>query len=390
MLRRMTAPSRRDFLALVARAGAGAALIASLPPWARAARAAQAASSHAPTLIERNAYPEHWETTVGALDGSTNTPRERFFVRSHFGAPTIDANDWRLEVTGLVRTPLSLTLAELRAMEPAAQSCVIECAGNGRGLFHLPNTAGTQWQRGAVGNAAWAGTSLAGVLARAGVAPEAKHVWFECADAAPLETVPRFARSIPIEKATADVLLAHSMNGAPLPRLHGAPLRAIVPGWFGMASAKWVTRIRVEAEPSDNYFMVRGYRYVPPGGDPATSPPVETLRIKSLITSPLAGALVRAGRLDVRGFAWSGHEGVDRVQVSADGGTSWEIATLDPSAGPGAWRGFHAAVQVQPGKATLMARATDGAGQAQPLEAPLNVGGYGNNSIHAVAVRAIA
>jgi DMSO/TMAO reductase YedYZ molybdopterin-dependent catalytic subunit len=386
MLPPMAAPSRREFLSLVARAGAGAAFLANLPPWVRQAQAA----TRTPTMIERNAYPEHWETTVAALDGAANTPNERFFVRSHFGAPTIDEADWRLEVTGLVRTPLSLTLAELRAMTPSTQACVLECAGNGRGLFRLPNTAGTQWQRGAVGNAAWTGASLAALLARAGVAPEARHVWFECADAAPLETVPRFARSIPIEKAMADVLLAHTMNGALLPRLHGAPVRAIVPGWFGMASAKWVTRIRVEAAPSDNYFIARGYRYVAPGGDPATSPPIETLRIKSLITAPLAGARVRAGVLAVRGFAWAGLEGVDRVEVSADGGVTWQAASLGPAPGPAAWRAFAATVTLPPGDATLMARATDGFGNAQPLEAPPNAGGYGNNSVHQVVVHALA
>jgi DMSO/TMAO reductase YedYZ molybdopterin-dependent catalytic subunit len=374
---------RRDFLVTLARASAASAAIASLPPWARAAAPATPAE-----LIERNDWPEHWETTVAGLGRGWITPESRFFVRSHFPVPTVDRAAWRLEIAGLVERPLTLTLAELIAMGRVERAHTLECAGNGRGLFALPRTSGTQWELGAVGNARWSGVPLAAVLERAGVKPEAKHVWFETADRAPLPGVPPFLRSIPLEKARADVLLADQMNGAPLSRLHGAPLRAIVPGWFGMASAKWLTKVRLEAAVSDNQFMAKGYRYAYPGADPAQAPPVEQMRVKSLITRPLEGTRVAPGWLRIEGFAWAGEAGVSQVEVSSDGGAHWHGATLMGEASPGAWRSWFASLDAHvPGPLTLLARATDGAGEVQPLEAQPNAGGYGNNSIHRVTVR---
>src|SRR5260221_9042636 len=307
----MSALPRRAFLAGLARAGFGAAALASIPSWAHEALAAAAA----PGLIIRNDWPEHLETTLSALGRSARTPNDVFFARSHFPPPTIDLDAWRLEVAGLARTPLSLRLADLQAMPQVDATYTIECAGNGRALYRLPSTSGTQWQRGAVGTARWGGVRLYDVLERAGVASEAKHVWFEAADSAPMPTAPKFLRSIPIEKAMRDALLAYTMNGAPLPVRHGAPLRVIVPGWYGMASAKWLTRVRLEAAPSDNHFMVKGYHYNYPGDDPATAAPVEEMRIKSVITYPLDGARVPAGRVRAQGFAWAGGEGVARVEL---------------------------------------------------------------------------
>jgi len=375
--------SRRRFLAGTAGAVAGSAALSALPGWASRALAAAAL----PDLIERNDWPEHWETTVAGLGRDAVTATERFFVRSHFPVPTVDAATWKLEIAGLVRTPLSLTLDQLRAIAPATVACVLECAGNGRGLLELPSTSGTQWEYGAVGNASWAGVTLASLLERAQVQPEAKHVWFEAADFAPLPAAPPFLRSIPLEKAKEDVLLAHTMNGAPLMPLHGAPLRAVVPGWYGMASTKWVTKIRLEAAPSDNHFMVRGYRYVEAGADPTQSPPVETLRVKSLITKPLDGARVPAGTLRVQGFAWAGPAGVKLVEVSIDRGATWKPAGFMGSSQPSEWRMWATEFEVKkPGRLAVMARATDGAGEVQPLKAKPNVGGYGNNSIHRVVV----
>jgi len=369
---------RREFLATLARAGATSMALTVLPRWARAAAPAG--------MIERADWPEHWETTIASLGRAWITPNDRFFVRSHFPVPAVDAASWRLQVTGLVRTPLTLSLAELRAMPGAEAAHTLECAGNGRALYALASTSGTQWMYGAVGNARWGGVPLAAVLQRAGVAPEAKHVWFEAADHAPLPTVPPFLRSIPLEKAMRDVLLADRMNGTALPQLHGAPLRAIVPGWFGMASAKWVTRVRVEAAPSDNHFMVKGYRYNYPGVDPAQAVPVEELKVKSLITRPLAGARVPAGNVRVTGFAWAGPAGLARVEVSGDGGKTWHTAQLVGERADLAWREWSADVVARAGAMTVMARATDGVGDVQPDVAKPNGGGYGNNSIHRVSV----
>jgi DMSO/TMAO reductase YedYZ molybdopterin-dependent catalytic subunit len=362
----------------------------------RASIAADSPAAPGGDLIVRNDRPEHWETTIEALGRSWITRNDRFFVRSHLSTPRIEAADWRLEVTGMVRTPLTLSLADLQALPQVEAVHTLECAGNGRGLFELPSTAGTQWARGAIGTAAWRGVRLSTVLQRAGVTPEARHVWLEAADQAPMPGVPRFLRSIPIEKARDDVLLAHTMNGEPLPELHGFPLRAVVPGWYGMASTKWLTALRVEEHASDNHFMVRGYRYNFPAEDPAAAPAVETMRVKSVITRPLDGERVSPTRRDARsrprlrvqGFAWAGPGGVRLVEVSTDGGKAWRPAGFMGEVAPGAWRAWATEVEVAaPSRVTIWARATDNAGETQPLAARANAGGYANNSIHQVSVR---
>src|SRR5580765_483120 len=263
--------NRRQFIASVSRAGLGAVTLASLPAPLRAAGAPEPPDGS----IVRNDRPEHWESEVGPLGRDWITRTDLFFVRSHFPPPDLDVATWRLELEGLVSRGKSLTIADLLGMPQFERVHTLECAGNGRGLMKLASTSGTQWRYGAVGNARWTGVLLAHVLERAGVSREAKHVWFEAADQAPLPGVPRFARSISIEKAMNDVILALAMNGRPLEKLHGAPLRVVVPGWFGMASTKWLTKIRVEEVASDNHFMVRGYRYNAPGQPPEQAAPVE-------------------------------------------------------------------------------------------------------------------
>jgi DMSO/TMAO reductase YedYZ molybdopterin-dependent catalytic subunit len=365
--------NRRTFLAHAGRLGGLGLALSTLPPWLRDAGAKEAAP-----FLERNAWPEHWETKLPFLE-------KELFVRSHFPAPEPDPASYALEIAGLVDRPQTLDLAALRALPQVERRATLECAGNGRSLFALANTSGTQWERGAVGTATWRGPTLETLLAGAGVRPEAQHVWFEAADHATLPQAPPFLRSVPLALARERGLLALSMDGAALPALHGGPARFVLPGWYGMAWAKWVTKIRVEAAPSDNHFMVKGYRYVAPGGDPLASPPVEAMRVKSVIVSPLEGARVQ-GPIEVRGFAWTGGgDGtVRKVEVSGDGGATWSEALLQKEDTPFAWREFRARVA----GSSVMARATDSAGDVQPLEAAVNTGGYGNNSIHRVNVRA--
>ena len=373
---------RRRFLSLSARAAAAAPLLSLVPP-----RALAAGADVPDGVIVRNDWPEHWETSLAALDGKFHTPAKVMFVRSHFPVPELDPDAWRLEVTGLVERPQQLSLRDLRRLPLTTEDVTLECAGNGRGLYALANTSGTQWGRGAVGNAQWTGVRMATLLERAGVKPEARHVWLECADRAPAGNVPPFLRSIPLEKARQDVLLAWGMNGAPLSNLHGAPLRAVVPGWFGMASAKWVVKLRLEAEPSNNHFMARGYRYVYPGDATTPPPPVEAMVVKSLITSPREGASVRANDVVVRGVAWTGDGTVARVEVSLPRGNWIEARFLDPPVA-GTWRRWSVRITVPAGAMTLRARATDSNGAVQPEAARANNAGYANNSIHEVNVRA--
>jgi len=395
----MAGMDRRAFLRALSRVGLASWTLGLWPALSRAETPAakptpKPTKTPAPAppsaeLIERNAWPEHYETTLPALGKSWITRNDRFFVRSHLPAPIVDPATYRLEVAGLVATPLSLSLADIKAIPSMEAAVTLECAGNGRGLFKLANTSGTQWERGAVGNAMWGGVKLPFLLRRAQVLPEARHVWFEGADVGTLPEVPRFVRSIPLEKAMFDVLLAHTMNGEPLPGLHGGPVRVIVPAWYGMASTKWVTRIRLEKTASDNHFMARGYRYNYPGDDPSlVPPPVEEMKIKSVITRPLEGGREAIGRVRVQGFAWAGSMGVRLVETSIDRGKTWKPAGFMGDTAPGAWRAWATEYEIKaPARLTVMARATDGKGEVQPAEAMGNLAGYGNNSIHVVSFR---
>jgi DMSO/TMAO reductase YedYZ molybdopterin-dependent catalytic subunit len=373
--------SRRQLLGT----GLAAALaFASRRLWSQGPAAGVGPESPAGGLVIRNARALDAEAPLSAL-AEFLTPAEHFFVRSHFGPPDALPPGWTLTIDGAVRTPLTLTLDDIRKLGATTQPVTIECAGNGRGRFVLPNTSGVQWQLGAVSTAEWTGVRLAALLERAGLTGDARHLWMEGLDHAPLPAVPKFLRSVPRELGVADGLVVYEMNGRPIPLLHGGPLRLITPGWFGMASTKWLTHVHARPAVSDNYFMARGYRY-------ADGSPVERLMVKSLITSPVEGARVPVGRLRVAGQAWSGtgSGGIRSVEVSADGGHGWLAARLVGREHPAAWRSWEADVELrQVGPQRVMARATDRSGATQPVTAVANPGGYGNNSIHEVRVDAI-
>lgn len=364
--------SRRELLAL------GLTSAAALLTRGLGAQAADGAPP-AMRLLVRNARPFDGETPLAAL-ASFRTPPELFFVRSHFGPPTAMPASWTLTIDGEVRTPTTLSLADIRGMSGVVTRPVtLECAGNGRAVYGLPKTSGVQWERGAVSTAEWTGVPLATVLERAGLQPSAQHLWMEALDRATDARTPRFLRSIPRDVALGDAFVAFAMNGAPIPLLHGGPLRLIVPGWHGMASTKWLTHVHARPTESDNHFMARSYRY--PDGTPVT-----TTKVKSVIAAPLAGARVAAGRVRMRGQAWSGSADVRGVDVSGDGGRTWRAARLTGTEQRGAWRGWEADVDLRAGRASLMARATDATGAVQPMAVAPNPGGFGNNSIHEVTV----
>jgi sulfite oxidase len=368
---------RREWLALgVTTAGALAAR--GLLGQAAGATSASNPTRTASDLVIRNARALDAEAPISAL-ATFETAPEHFFVRSHFGPPTQLPLAWTLAIDGEVQRPATLTLDEIRKMGAQTRPVTLECAGNGRGVFRLPKTSGVQWEYGAVSTATWTGVPLGALLERAGLTEGARHLWMEAADHAPGGSVPKFLRSIPRDVALGDVFVAYAMNDRPIPLLHGGPLRLIVPGWFGMASTKWLTHIHAMRAESDNYFMSRGYRY-------ADGSAVTTMRPKSVIASPLAGQRVRAGSLTVRGQAWSGGAAIRAVDVSGDGGRTWHAARLVGTARPGAWRTWEADVSLRPGPALLMARATDATGAAQPIQAAPNPGGYANNSIHGVPI----
>jgi DMSO/TMAO reductase YedYZ molybdopterin-dependent catalytic subunit len=335
-------------------------------------------------LTVRVSRPFDAETPVREFT-SFLTPNHRFFVRSHFGPPPPEAvseANWTLRVGGLVERSHEFTLKDLRQMDTVTVTAVVQCSGNGR-AFHRPKVPGVQWERGAVGNAQWTGVRLRDVLAKAGVQAGARHVQFQGADRPVVASVPLFTRSIPLEKAIhPDTILAYEMNGRPLPLLHGAPLRAITPGWMADSCTKWLTEITVQAEEAKGYYMQTAYRVptkpVEPGGSVSgESAPVEAMVVKSLIAAPQEGETVKSGPVTIQGVAWSGEAKVVKVEVSLDEGKTWESARLVGEDHPYAWRQWQLVWRPKTaGTFTILCRATDARGDQQPATSPWNPSGF--------------
>jgi sulfite oxidase len=357
------------------------ALLAAAP-----AVAVTASAAEFEVLAER---PQQLQTPLEALDALL-TPTERFFVRSHFGAPLLDRGR-PLSIGGRVTRPLTLTPSDLRRWPQRTVTAVLQCAGNGRRLF-TPTMPGVAWEHGAMGQAAWTGVPLSALLERAGLEAGAAHVHLFGADRPPKPQLPAFIRSLPLEKAMhPDTLVALEMNGARLPLEHGAPLRLVVPGWAGDHWLKWLTRVEVAAEEHAGFFVQKAYRIPPspvtPGAKvpPEQMEPVTVMPVKSVITAPREGGRAKAGPLEVRGVAFSGDAAIARVEVSVDGGARWQDARLQGEKGPGRWQLFSLVVDATPGAMTAVARATDELGRVQPEAAVWNPSGYFWNACHRVA-----
>lgn len=305
------------------------------------------------------------------------TTAEHFFIRDHFPLPVMDAASWRLEVGGAVEKSLSLALADLKAMPTATHKCVLECAGNGR-LF-LPNVPeGVQWGLGAAGCAAWTGVPLWHVLELAGLKSDAVELVFEGADHGVPEKQLKpkneihYSRSVPLDSGMKpEVLLAWQMNGEDLPQAHGAPVRLVVPGWYSVASVKWLTKITVVSRPFLGYFQTVEYAYWEHEGSlPPQRTPITEIFLKSQIAHPVMHQQTRAGEVcRVYGAAWGAGTPIDEVEVSTDNGVTWHQAEFDGPAEDHAWRLWHwdwkpATI----GKYTLMSRASDRDGKTQPAQ----------------------
>jgi sulfite oxidase len=321
------------------------------------------------------------------------TPVEHFFVRNHMHeTSTLDPGEWRLSIGGEVEKPLTLTLAELTKLEQHTVVNTLECAGNGR-AFALPHVPGVQWEKGAVGTARFSGPRLQNLLERSGVRPTGNHVMFRGLDEVPGK-VPAFIRSIPIEKATdRDTLVALHMNGAALTKHHGFPARALVPGWIGAASCKWLTEIKVLDKEFEGNFMSPGYRIpnqpVKPGEvvKVEDTHPATALNVKSLIASPRDGASVRSRNLHVQGVAWAGEADIAKVDVSTDSGATWHPAQLGNEQSHYAWRLWSYPWNApKPGPYTIMSRATDTQGRMQPDSVQWNPSGYLINVVDRVQI----
>jgi DMSO/TMAO reductase YedYZ molybdopterin-dependent catalytic subunit len=300
------------------------------------------------------------------------TPTEDVYVIAHMGIARVDVERWRLTVDGLVERPLVLDYGEVTGLPAHEVTAVLECFGN-------PVEPDVPTRR--AGNVVWRGARLADLLDRARVRPEARHVWLEALDSGTFAGIhsDRYVKDLPLARARAeDVLLAWAMNGEPLTAEHGFPLRAFVPGYFGTNAVKWLSRVHLAADRPESLFTTRLYnRRVVVDGRPVTAP-VRELDVHSVIVTPAAGAVLGPGRHRIGGWAWSAWE-VVAVEVSADGGASWQAAELGPRGETPAWQPFALEWTAgTPGTYELHCRATDRRGRGQPSE--------GRNRIHTVAV----
>ncbi len=341
-------------------------------------------------LVVHRALPLNCETSIPALVGGVVMPNARFYVRNHFQIPNLAPANFRLTVGGLVERPLSLSLRDLHNMRSQTLIVTLECAGNGRTLFHPP-IEGEKWDLGAVSTAEWTGVPLVEVLDRAGVRTGAREVLFRGADGGTLDghSGPiRFERSLHLDHARdADLLLAYAMNGEPLPIQHGYPVRLVVPSWYAVASVKWLTEIELIDRPFIGHYQADKYWYEWERDGQVVREPVTLQRVRALITEPAPHQEAPCGELAIRGVAWSGAAPIARVEVSVGGG-SWQEARLVGERNRYCWQWWELITLVQePGLVTLRARATDLAGHTQPERAEWNRLGYGNNAIHEVPVR---
>lgn len=339
-----------------------------------------------------SAKPLNAETPVEYLR-SWITPNSVFFDRNQGAIPPrrITLTRWRLAVDGEVEHPHSLTYEDIRRMPRAIAADTLECSGNGRSLL-TEKAAGNPWTIGGVGNAVWGGVWLRDVLFAAGLKTGASHVAFEGFDRPLGKSGIQFIRSIPLEKALSSTLLAYEMNGEPLPLKHGYPLRALALGWVGASCVKWLKRIAVLNRPFEGFFMDSVYRVFRKGQDPKTGEVVAGLKLKAVITRPQPGETLPAGTQVILGAAYAGEADVAQVEVSVDGGASWNLAEFIGPQVAFAWRQWQYAWQTSGnGEHTLMARALDAHGRRQPMQAEWNPLGYGNNGVreHAVTVMVV-
>ncbi len=350
-----------------------------------------------PSLRVRDAAPFNGGPPQDLLGAQVITPTDLFFSRNHGPVPVVDVRQWRLRVGGLVRQPMEYSLEELqRNFTRRAVAATLVCAGLRRDeLMSVREISGElPWGLEPVSTGSFAGVALRDLLLAAGLAEGAAHVGF-----VGLDEVRRrqrtfgFGGSIPLAKAlTPDVLLAFEMNGEPLSAIHGGPVRAVVPGYIGARSVKWLGEIDVRSAPSDNYFQVEAYRLQREarGGDAREVAGGEALAevpLNAIILSPESGSTRPAGPVEVAGWACgTGCRRPGRVEVSGDGGGTWADATLEDSAGEWTWVRWRVSVMVAPGARTLVARAwdPDGTGQPETLAEVWNVKGYANNAWHRV------
>jgi DMSO/TMAO reductase YedYZ molybdopterin-dependent catalytic subunit len=335
-------------------------------------------------LTIRQKEPKNLESPFDRID-SYLTPTGLFYIRSHFPIPALDRASYQLKLDGAVKRPLTLSYDELRSIPSETHVATLECAGNSR-VFLVPQVQGAQWELGAVSNAEWTGVPLRVLLERAGLVDDACEIVLEGADRGTPKEEPvppepiSYAWSLPRAKAIRpEVLIAYQMNGRDLPRDHGFPVRAVVPGYYGMSSVKWLTRIQAVREPFHGYWNTSDYAYWGSMEGMPVRRPLGEMQLKSQIARPRVYETLIPNRLYmVFGAAWAGETDVREIAVSTDGGRTWAEAEFIDPVRRHAWRRwkFDWLTPAEAGQYTLLARAKDANGLMQPDRHDKNHGTY--------------
>jgi DMSO/TMAO reductase YedYZ molybdopterin-dependent catalytic subunit len=303
-------------------------------------------------------------------------PSDLFFVRSNGPTPVIDPASWRLSIDGNVERRLNLSLDDVKAFTYRTLTSFLECAGNSRSRLDPP-AEGTEWKNDAAGTAVWGGTSLRNVLEMAGVKADTVDLVSQGGD------MPGMQRGLPIQVALDPItMLVWEMNGAPLPVVHGGPVRLLVPRWAGIASTKWLIGLTASEKPFAGFWNLDNYTFITASGEHVL--PVREMPVKSIISRPTTGEALDAGEHLLTGYAWSGYGAIARVEISSDSGQTWNDAEIVEEAGPLAWVRFAYKWTTSPGTARLRSRATDERGLVQPEKPLWNAKGYLNNSIYEI------
>jgi DMSO/TMAO reductase YedYZ molybdopterin-dependent catalytic subunit len=346
-------------------------------------------------MIGLTSRPPQLETPFAVFNDGPITPNDAFFVRYHLaGVPLdIDPDKFTLDIKGKVDRPLQLSLQDIKKLPAVELVAVNQCSGNSRG-FSIPRVAGGQLGNGAMGNARWRGVPLKAVLDSAGVQAGAKQVTFNGMDSPVSDKTPDFVKALDIEHARdGEVMLAYAMNGDDLPMLNGFPLRLVVPGYYGTYWVKHLNEITVIDTVFDGFWMKSAYRIpdtpcgcVEPGTAPTATVPINHFTVRSFLTSLTGGAKLESGRLTLKGIAFDGGKGIKDVAVSTDGGNSWTPAELGKDLGPYSFREWQLPVVLAPGDHELKVRATNNAGDTQPIEPTWNPAGYLRNVVETTRV----
>ncbi len=345
-------------------------------------------------LIVRQRQPDNREG-LPTIFNAPMTPTEWFFVRNHFDVPDLDAQSWSLRVEGAVDRSHCWGLDDLRSFDQQTVVATLECAGNSRARLG-DRASGVPWQQGAIGTAAWSGVPLTQLLDEIDIDDNVEELVFVGADRGRLETADGgsvqtpYARSLPVEKALSDdVMVATGMNGEALIPDHGYPARLVVPGWYGMASVKWLVRIVAITGRFQGYFQTEDYATWEYDDDLAVRRPLSSIAVKSHIGSPIDGQRLAAGQtVTIEGFAWGGEGNIEAVEVSVDGGDTYNDADLIDSPHRHGWQrwSYTWAVPKNPGETTLLSRARTDKGEVQPADHDWRKGAYAVNMIRPVDV----